>query len=73
MLRAGDIITHCFTGLPMKLFDDDGRLIEVARRAIDAGVILDIGYGAGSFASEPPKQRWRRRSGRMRSPPICIR
>jgi dihydroorotase len=34
----------------MKLFDDDGRLIEVARRAIDAGVILDIGHGAGSFA-----------------------
>ena len=24
---------HCFTGLPMKLFDDDGRLIDVARRA----------------------------------------
>jgi dihydroorotase len=50
LLRSGDIITHCFTGLPMKLFDDDGRLIEVARRAIDAGVILDIGHGAGSFA-----------------------
>lgn len=50
LLRAGDIITHCFTGLPMKLFDDDGRLIDVARRALDAGVILDIGHGAGSFA-----------------------
>jgi dihydroorotase len=49
LLRAGDIITHCFTGLPMKLFDDDGRLIDVARRAVDAGVILDIGHGAGSF------------------------
>jgi dihydroorotase len=34
----------------MKLFDDDGRLIDAARRAIDAGVILDIGDGAGSFA-----------------------
>ena len=50
LLRAGDIITHCFTGLPMKLFDDDGRMIDVARRALDAGVILDIGHGAGSFA-----------------------
>jgi hypothetical protein len=29
---------------------DDGRLIDVARRAIDAGVILDIGHGAGSCA-----------------------
>ncbi|HUD59800.1 MAG TPA: amidohydrolase/deacetylase family metallohydrolase [Acetobacteraceae bacterium] len=50
LLRAGDIITHCFTGLPMKLFDDDGRLLDVSRKAIDAGVILDIGHGAGSFA-----------------------
>jgi dihydroorotase len=50
LLRAGDIITHCFTGLAMKLFDGDGRLLDVARRAIDLGVILDIGHGAGSFA-----------------------
>lgn len=50
LLRAGDIITHCFTGQPMKLFADDGRLLEVARRAIDAGVILDLGHGAGSFS-----------------------
>lgn len=50
LLRAGDIITHCFTGHPMKLFDDNGRLLDVARRAIDRGVILDIGHGAGSFA-----------------------
>lgn len=49
LLRRGDIITHCFTGLPMKLFDDDGQLIDVAKRAIDMGVILDIGHGAGSF------------------------
>jgi dihydroorotase len=34
----------------MKLFDDDGQLIDVARRAVDAGVILDIGRGAGSFS-----------------------
>jgi dihydroorotase len=50
LLRAGDIITHCFTGLPMKLFGDDGRLLAAARRAIDSGIILDIGHGAGSFA-----------------------
>jgi dihydroorotase len=49
VLRVGDIVTHCFTGLSMRLFDDSGRLLDVARRAIDAGVILDIGHGAGSF------------------------
>jgi dihydroorotase len=49
LLRPGDIITHCFTGHPMRLFDDAGRLLDVARQAIDKGVILDIGHGAGSF------------------------
>jgi predicted amidohydrolase len=30
LLRAGDIIPYSFIGLPMKLFYDNGRLIEVA-------------------------------------------
>jgi dihydroorotase len=34
----------------MKLFDDDGRLVDAARRALEVGVILDIGHGAGSFS-----------------------
>jgi dihydroorotase len=52
-LREGDIITHCASGATMKLVHDDGRLRESARRAIDAGVILDLGHGAGgmTFAS----------------------
>jgi dihydroorotase len=32
--------------------DDDGQLNEVARRAWDSGVIMDIGHGTGSFAYE---------------------
>ncbi len=49
-LRPGDILTHCFTGHSMKLIDDDGKLLEDARRAWDNGVVLDIGHGAGSFS-----------------------
>ena len=49
LLREGDIITHCFTGNGMKLIDDDGQPLEQTLRAIDRGVILDIGHGAGSF------------------------
>jgi dihydroorotase len=49
LLRAGDIITHCFTGQQMKLFADDGKLLDIARQALDRGVILDLGHGAGSF------------------------
>jgi dihydroorotase len=50
VLRPGDILTHCFTGLTMKVVDDEGRLNEVARRAWDSGVVMDIGHGTGSFA-----------------------
>ena len=49
-LRPGDVLTHCFTGLDMKLVGDDGQLLEVARRAWDSGVVMDIGHGTGSFA-----------------------
>lgn len=49
LLRPGDIITHCFTGLGMKLVNDAGVPLAAARQAIERGVILDIGHGAGSF------------------------
>jgi dihydroorotase len=49
LLRPGDIITHCFTGQTMKILDEDGAPLEAVRQAIDAGIILDIGHGAGSF------------------------
>jgi dihydroorotase len=53
LLAPGDIITHCFSGATMKLVDDDGNVKEAAKRAVDAGVILDVGHGAGgcTFAS----------------------
>jgi dihydroorotase len=49
LLREGDIITHCFTGHGMKLVDDAGVPHAVTRQAIDRGIVLDIGHGAGSF------------------------
>ena len=49
-LRPGDILTHCCTGLSMRLIDDAGALLQVAQRAWDAGVIMDLGHGAGSFS-----------------------
>lgn len=51
-LRAGDILTHCCTGASMRLIGSDGRPLEAARRAHEAGVTLDIGHGAGSFDFE---------------------
>ncbi|HEX2621800.1 MAG TPA: amidohydrolase/deacetylase family metallohydrolase [Phototrophicaceae bacterium] len=52
LLRPGDILTHCFTGHTMKIVDDEGRLLESAKRAWDAGVIMDTGHGGGSFSFE---------------------
>ena len=51
-LKPGDIITHAFTGQSMKLINDDGSLKDAAKKAIDSGVILDLGHGAGSFSFE---------------------
>jgi len=50
LMRPGDILTHCFTGLTMKIVDDGGRLYDFAERAWDSGVVMDIGHGTGSFA-----------------------
>ncbi len=50
LVRPGDIITHCFTGQDMRLVDDDGHALPELRRLHEAGVILDVGHGTGSFA-----------------------
>jgi dihydroorotase len=52
MMRPGDILTHCFTGQTMRVIDERGALLDAAKRAWDAGVIMDIGHGAGSFSFE---------------------
>lgn len=50
LMRPGDILTHCCTGHSMRVIDDIGALIAAAQRAWDAGVIMDVGHGAGSFS-----------------------
>jgi dihydroorotase len=52
LMRPGDILTHCFTGNSMRIIDERGRLLDDAKRAWEAGVIMDIGHGAGSFSFE---------------------
>jgi dihydroorotase len=51
-MRPGDILTHCSTGLTMRLVDERGRIIEAAKRVQDTGVIMDVGHGSGSFSFE---------------------
>jgi dihydroorotase len=49
-LRPGDILTHCFTGGNMKIIDNAGKLLDDAKRVWDAGVVMDVGHGGGSFS-----------------------
>jgi dihydroorotase len=50
LLRPGDVVTHAFTGASHRLIDGRGRVRPAALRARDAGVLFDIGHGAGSFS-----------------------
>lgn len=50
LLGPGDIVTHAFTGLTMKIVDDAGRPRDAVRRARERGVLIDIGHGTGSLS-----------------------
>ena len=50
MLRPGDVVTHCFTGLPNGVLNDAGRVIEGVKEAQRRGVVFDVGHGVGSFS-----------------------
>jgi dihydroorotase len=56
LMRPGDVLTHCCTGHSMRLVDDDGRLLDVALRAAEAGVVMDVGHGIGSFSFRSAEQ-----------------
>ena len=53
-LRAGDILTHCYSGAPnlsnqFTNIVQNGRVLPAALAAKQRGVIFDIGHGGGSF------------------------
>ncbi|MGH9658314.1 MAG: hypothetical protein ACRD96_07200, partial [Bryobacteraceae bacterium] len=49
-MKKGDVITHSFRGGAGGILDDRGRVLAEVRRAVERGVRLDVGHGAGSFA-----------------------
>lgn len=56
LLRPGDVLTHCCTGQSNRILEPDGRLKAFVRRAWDAGLVLDVGHGTGSFCYEVAEQ-----------------
>lgn len=54
VLRPGDVVTHCFTGLPNAKgaatnIVQDGRLLPAALAAKTRGVVFDVAHGKASF------------------------
>ena len=54
MLRAGDILTHSYSGAPniggkFTNIVQDGKLLPAALAAKQRGVVFDVGHGGGSF------------------------
>jgi len=49
-MRPGDVLTHCFTGHTNRIVEKDSTIRDDVKRAWDAGVLLDVGHGAGSFS-----------------------
>lgn len=49
VLDAGDVVTHCFHGKVGHPWQRDGTPSPALRRALDRGVLLDVGHGAASF------------------------
>jgi dihydroorotase len=48
-LRAGDIVTHCYTPQQPSILDKTGRLLLGVRKAKERGVIFDVGHASGHF------------------------
>ena len=50
VMKKDDILTHCFHNNTCGILDDGGRVRPAVREAIEGGVLLDVGHGAGSFS-----------------------
>ncbi len=50
MLKPGDLITHSYHGRAGGILDDRDRILSEVRKAVESGILLDVGHGAGSFS-----------------------
>lgn len=49
LMKAGDVLTHCFNTHTIGILDKAGKVKACVRDARAAGVLFDVGHGAGSF------------------------
>jgi dihydroorotase len=51
-MSRNDLLTHTFHGREGGILDERGKVLSSVRAAVDRGVNLDVGHGAGSFSFE---------------------
>lgn len=49
VMKERDILTHCYHGHAEGVLDERGKVRSSVRKAVDRGVLLDVGHGQGSF------------------------
>jgi len=52
VMRKGDILTHCYHGHAQGVLDETGKVRASVRKAVDRGILMDVGHGQGSFTFE---------------------
>jgi len=50
VMGKGDVLTHTFHGRERGILDAKDRVLPEVRKAVERGVLLDVGHGAGSFS-----------------------
>jgi dihydroorotase len=50
LMKPGDILTHCFTGHANRIIGANRLILPDVKRLWEAGLVLDIGHGTGSFS-----------------------
>ncbi|MBI3467536.1 MAG: amidohydrolase/deacetylase family metallohydrolase, partial [Planctomycetes bacterium] len=50
MMGKGDVLSYTFHGREGGILDSNGRVLPAVRAAVERGVRLDVGHGAGSFS-----------------------
>ena len=49
VMGKDDVLTHCFHSKECGILDEGGKVRASVRDAVERGVLLDVGHGAGSF------------------------
>jgi len=49
VMKKGDLLTHTYHDSDTGILDEEGRVRPAVLEAVERGVLLDVGHGAGSF------------------------